>query len=38
MSEVSEYATQYPGDSGLAAGMCEELKIAETIDLLSPPT
>ena len=38
MSQVSEYATQDLGHLGLAAGMCKELKIAETIDRLLPPT
>ncbi len=38
MNHVSEYTTQDLGHSGLVAGMCHELKIAETIDRLLPPT
>ncbi|MDM8555052.1 DUF4277 domain-containing protein [Desulfococcaceae bacterium HSG7] len=38
MGQISEYTTQDSGHSGLVAGMCKELKIAETIDRLSPPT
>lgn len=38
MSRLSEYKTQDLGHPGLVAGMCRELKIAETIDRLLPPT
>ncbi len=38
MWQVSEYTTQDSGHSGLAAGMCQELNMAETVDHLSPPT
>jgi transposase len=38
MSQISTYRTQDLGHLGLVAGMCEELKIAETIDQLLPPT
>jgi len=38
MGQISEYTTQDLGHLGLVAGMCKELKIAETIDRLLPPT
>jgi transposase len=38
MSQISTYTTQDLGHLGLVAGMCKELKIAETIDHLLPPT
>ncbi len=38
MSQISTYTTQDLGHLGLVAGMCKELKIAETIDSLLPPT
>lgn len=38
MSQISTYSTQDVGHLGLVAGMCHELKIAETIDRLLPPT
>jgi transposase len=38
MSQIFTYTTQDLGHLGLVAGMCHELKIAETIDRLLPPT
>jgi transposase len=38
MSQITTYTTQDLGHLGLVAGMCHELKIAETIDQLLPPT
>lgn len=38
MRQISTYSTQDLGHLGLVAGMCKELKIAETIDQLLPPT
>jgi len=38
MGQISPYITQDLGHLGLVAGMCKELKIAETIDHLLPPT
>lgn len=38
MSQIQPYTTQDLGHLGLVAGMCHELKIAETIDQLLPPT
>jgi transposase len=38
MSQLSTYTTQDLGHLGLVAGMCKELKIAETVDRLLPPT
>jgi transposase len=38
MSQISTYSTQDLGHLGLVAGMCDELKIAETIDQVLPPT
>ena len=38
MSQIANYTTQELGHLGLVAGMCHELKIAETIDQLLPPT
>lgn len=38
MNQLSTYTTQDLGHLGLVAGMCHELKIAETIDRLLPPT
>lgn len=38
MSQVATYTTQDLGHLGLVAGMCKELKIAETINQFLPPT
>lgn len=38
MSQISTYTTQDLGHLGLVAGMCKELKVAEAIDQLLPPT
>ncbi len=38
MHHVSTYTTQDLGHVGLVAGMCKELKIAEPLDQLLPPT
>jgi transposase len=38
MSQISTYTTQDLGHLGLVAGMCKELKLAESIDQLLPPT
>ena len=38
MSPLETYTTQDLGHLGLVAGMCHELRIAETLDQLLPPT
>jgi transposase len=38
MSQFSTYTTQDLGHLGLVAGMCKELKLAETLDRQLPPT
>lgn len=38
MGQRASYTTQDLGHLGLVAGMCHELKLAETIDQLLPPT
>jgi len=38
MSPITPYTTQDLGHLGLVAGMCHELKIADTLDQLLPPT
>lgn len=38
MSQITSYTTQDLGHLGLVAGMCHELKIAETLDQLLPST
>lgn len=38
MNQSSKYSTQDLGHLGLVAGVCKELRIAETLDNLLPPT